>query len=964
MARFLALFLCVILAQKNSEAAEKAFFELNPDSVPVWRGVPFAKEANAAEKAQESADRDSLRLKTSGSKTIQVIVGDGGTEVNQELHLSVQGEATKGVFIDALLSDVGREAGEERTATLQEVDEVHFRIESEHLFLHLGDFTWKSSELGLSGIERKTLGVAAGVKTSHSAVRGAYGFDELESVLSVFNGVDGQQKGYLISTGTSEPYISVVPNSETVYLNGTKLVRGEDYSVNYAGGVLDFLGSRIPGAEDEIRVEFDAYGSSGLQILKAADGKYRGKNLWLDVSAFELSSDTARLRRSTWTESDLNLLKADDGSEFDRADSLADLERPWMLRRVDARARLQLERHWYADGELAYSESDTNIVSSKVGGPSGRAFRWFLSNDSSSGQRFSPVRVEIAGDYLQEGFRQKNFEGTVRNWDSYELRNSWDLDSSKVKGSLRSDDLSLRLRLPASFFLGGEWGYRRSLTAGEGWNSSRSRAFLEHRTQKAESEISFVRVASHENFSTERFQGTLEGKFLTGFVRPFGEASYGIWIKDTSFAGNHSERADAESGVELVASNWNTKAEVFGSRARTGNSFENLEDSLKIAGVRHFADYRGKLFTLSHTLEYKKTDLDTAGASDSWISEESVAWGSASSAFTGKASYGLGLSREVPYVPIYKAVAPGTGDVLFDSLSGVFVEGVDNGNFVYEGMGRSDSADAVRASSATMAVNMGFVPRLLGISAGILRDLEFSFDGETEGRDTTGKTLFLPPFVLPTLRDLSSGKILGEFSVLWSESKNRGSVEYRLGIEAEKRNTSQGYFEDRRWHRLDGIYTGRKKETWELVPGLETVKLETVQDMDWTIYEVTASVRRELPLHLYVTPKGWLRKGSGKDESESLSAFLKQAALTLGFDNESSVRASNEFSATFVSTSNKTLPYQMISGFGKGTTFRNSLSVTVDANEYLSLGLSYVIRFGSAEASLFQKMAMEARAYF
>lgn len=931
----------------------------------MWRGVPFAKEVRAAEEASSGRfERDSLRLRTSGSKTIQVIVGDGGTEVNQELHLSVQGEATKGVFVDALLSDVGREAGEERTATLQEVDEVHFRVESEHLFLHLGDLTWKSSGLGLSGIERKTLGVSVGARTAHSSVRGAYGFDELESVLSVFSGVDGQRKGYLISMGTSEPYISVVPNSETVYLNGTRLVRGEDYSVNYAGGVLDFLGTRIPGAEDEIRVEFDAYGSSGLQILKAADGSYRGKNLWLDVMAFEISSDTARLRRSTWTDSDLELLKHDDGSEFKRADSLPDLDRPWMLRRVDARARLQLERHWYADGEIAYGESDTNIVSSKVGGPSGRAYRWFLSNDSSSVQRFSPLRLQISGDYLQEGFVQKKFQGTSRNWDSYVLENSWDLDSANVNGSLRSDELSLRLRLPASFFLGGEWGYRRSLSPEENWNSSRSRAFLEHRTRDAESEISFVRVASHQNFSTERFQGIAKGKSLTGFVRPFGEASYGIWIKDSSFSKNHSDRADAESGVELVGSNWNSNATVFGTRARTGSAFERLEDSLKIAGVRHFADYRGKVFALSHTLEYKNSDLDTAGASDSWLSEESVAWGGANSPFTGKASYGIGLSREVPYVPIYKAVAPGTGDVLFDSIAGVFVEGVDNGNFVYEGMGRSDSADAVRASSASMTLQMAFVPRLLGISSGILRDLEFSFDGETEGRDTTGKTLFLPPFVLPTLRNLGSGKILGELSVLWFEPGNRGTVEYQLGIEAEKRNTSQGYFEDRRWHRIDGIYTGRKKETWELVPGLETVKLETVQEMRWTIYEVTASVRRELPLHLYVIPKGYLRKGSGKDESESLSAFLKQVSLALGFDSERSVRASDEFSATFVSTQNETLPYQMISGFGKGATFRNSLSVTVDANEYLSLGLSYVIRFGSAEENLFQKMSMEARAYF
>ncbi|MDY6370037.1 MAG: hypothetical protein SPL20_09405 [Fibrobacter sp.] len=263
-----------------------------------------------------------------------------------------------------------------------------------------------------------------------------------------------------------------------------------------------------------------------------------------------------------------------------------------------------------------------------------------------------------------------------------------------------------------------------------------------------------------------------------------------------------------------------------------------------------------------------------------------------------------------------------------------------------------------------MTLNWTFTPRYLGISHGILRDLEFSFDGSSEGRDTTGKTVFLPPFVRSTLRDLSSGILTGEIAVLWTEPQNRGTLEYKVGTESEKRNTTQGYFENRTWHKLDGIYTGRTKETWELIPALEFVDLETVQEMDWKIYEVTGSWKRLLPLHLYVIPKGWLRKGLGQEESGKMEAFLRQASLTLGFDDERSIRTSNEFSATYVSTENETLPYQMVSGFGKGVTFRNALTASVDANEYLSLGLSYIVRFGSAEDGVFQKLSMEARAYF
>ena len=959
------LFLLLSVLLSGAWAAESGYSKLSKDSVPIFRGIPFLKSEGSLSDGAQDASRDSLRLETNGSKIVQVVLGDGGTEVNQELHLSIWGEATKGVYIDALLSDVGREAGEERTATLQEVDEVHFRIRTDRAFLHLGDMTWKETELGLSGLSRNTLGIAAGVTLGHSEVRGAYGFDELEHLHSTFRGVDGEQKGYLLSSGTAETYLVAVPGSETVYLNGKKLVRDVDYTVNYAGGVLDFLGTVIPGSEDEIRVEFDAYSSQGMQILKSADGKYRGKNLWLDVVAFELASDTSRLKRRSWSSEDVETLRKDDGRAFERADSLGTLERPQMFRRLGARMRFQQGNHLYADGEIGYGKADTNTLSTRVGGPSGHAFRWLLSSDSTESQKFAPLRILVSGDYEEEGFRQNDFQGSVRNWDSYLLRELWDLDSASTEGSLRFDEISLRLKLPDRFFLGTEWGYRRSLSDGATWNSSRFRGFLEHRTNDVLGEISLVRVASFESFSSERYQGIVRGETRTGFFRPFGNASYSVWKKDSDeLSARRSEKAFARSGMELVGANWNTEAALFGTRVRTGRSFLSLEDSLKQAGLEHSMSYDGRAFSLSHVLQYKRTDLDTSGATNAFLSEESVRFGSASSPLSGHAAYSLGLTREVPYVPIYKAVAPGTGDVLFDSLAGVFVEGVDNGNFVYEGMGRSDSADAVRASSARLSLDVTFLPRMLGVSRGILRDLEFSFDGESEGRDTTGKTLFLPPFFNGSLRKMTSGIFSGEVSVLWTEPGNRGSAEYAVGAESEKRNTSGGYFENRSWHKITSIYSGRKKETWELSPGIELVDLQTVQAMDWKIYEATASWKRELPLHLYVIPKGWLRKGTGKDESGKMDAFLRQASLTLGYDDNRMVRASDEFSATFVSTENSVLPYQMVSGFGKGTTFRNSLSVSIDANDYLSLGFYHVIRFGSAESGLFQKMSMEARAYF
>ena len=87
----------------------------------------------------------------------------------------------------------------------------------------------------------------------------------------------------LYSISDDGTYLSVVPGSERVFLNGNLLTAGVDYEVNYAGGLLDFKGRRNPGPDDEIRIEYDAYNDGDIYNMYAAHGAYRHPNLYLDV---------------------------------------------------------------------------------------------------------------------------------------------------------------------------------------------------------------------------------------------------------------------------------------------------------------------------------------------------------------------------------------------------------------------------------------------------------------------------------------------------------------------------------------------------------------------------------------------------------------------------------------------------------------------------------------------------------
>ncbi|MBR1745097.1 MAG: hypothetical protein IJ734_03805, partial [Fibrobacter sp.] len=290
-------------------------FALDIDSLPVWNPEILVRGVEPV--AQDSAGTQS-HLETHGIKTMQVTVGDGDTQVDQMLKLSIMGYVGDSVYIDALLSDVDRKAGDQTTATLQEVDQVYFRATSRHWMLHLGDLTWTDFDLGLMSIERSSLGAMVGFKTNLSEVRAAAGTGEANRIVRTFNGVSGQREGYALSAFGE--YISVVPGSETVWLNGEKLQRGTDYEVNYAGGLLNFKGLRMPGIEDEIRVEYDAYDEDQIENLYAATGKFRHPNLYLDVSGFRLENDVSRLKKGVWTDEDYAQLKHDDGSDFVRDD--------------------------------------------------------------------------------------------------------------------------------------------------------------------------------------------------------------------------------------------------------------------------------------------------------------------------------------------------------------------------------------------------------------------------------------------------------------------------------------------------------------------------------------------------------------------------------------------------------------------------------------------------------------------
>jgi hypothetical protein len=689
--------------------------------------------------------------------------------------------------------------------------------------------------------------------------------------------------------------------------------------------------------------------------------------VFFDVSGFHLENDVDRMRKSTLDSADYERLKNDRGGEL--KDSLdQDLHRPKMSERLGARLRLQAEHRFYADVELGLNRMDSNTVSKNVGGPSGRAFRWFVTTDSTLNMNAFPVALLVHGNYVQEGFAISEFSGTERDWDAYALRNEWDLDSALLKGDLRYDELALRIRLGKDWFGTAKWGYRRG--DDERWNSSRSQFSLVHRNLNAASEFTAAYVSSSQEVDQKRYQGSFSSEFLRGFFRPFGSGDVRYSVRDS--LGYKTERGYAKTavGATLNEDLWNVKESIGTLTVRKHNISgrsrdEDWRDSVSSVTWTQSAEANFRNFNLSHLLQYSHAVTDSLGASDSWVGDLTTNFGDDDMGVQGSVTYSFGMTSEQTYTAIYKAVAKGTGDVRYDSLTGTFIEGVDNGDFVYEGMGRNDSVGAVLSSNATFEASLEWNPGVsLGITQGLLRDITLSASFHSEAEDTTGKKIYFPPIMTSSLRNVTAGTVSWEASLAWDHPSGASAM-YSPSASYEKKMSSIGYYQDMFDHKLTAGFKINEDHYVGVENVLETVRLTALQKLDWNIWEITGKYIWKLPAGFSLEPRVRYREGSGEDDLKStFGAHLWEEELRVGYERDGVVDGHISFASIQMDRHDGTIPYQMMSGFGDGVTYRLETMVSVEVNNFLSLSLRYILRFGDAEENVFQKLASEAKAFF
>ena len=203
-------------------------------------------------------------LNTQGSLARGVQIGNSQDAVtNSSLDLQIDGKLSSNVSIRASISDSNIPIQNNGySQQIQEFDRVFIELYAKKWGLKAGDINLSNKESRFLKFDKKVSGLSLDIypkddkdsqhfKASGALVRGRFARNQ-------FNGIDGNQGPYQLSSPNGERYIVLLSGSETIYSNGRKLKRGaqHDYTIDYNTAQITFTTTFPISSSSRIIAEF------------------------------------------------------------------------------------------------------------------------------------------------------------------------------------------------------------------------------------------------------------------------------------------------------------------------------------------------------------------------------------------------------------------------------------------------------------------------------------------------------------------------------------------------------------------------------------------------------------------------------------------------------------------------------------------------------------------------------------
>jgi hypothetical protein len=245
------------------------------------QGKPIVKEKSPEE--EKSSVFSEQGIVVGGAKTFSIGLNSSqGFSFDQSLRVNIGGEVAEDLSISGVLSDENtplEPAG--TTQSLEELDRIFVTIQGRGIAATLGDFRLNYHTVSTPLIQRELLGITGDISRGPANLNLAYGIPRGKFHSQYFKGTEGTQGPYQLSSTEGEEDIVVIAGTETVFLDGILLKRGEknDYTIDYNQAQITFTSIRVITDESDIVVEFQYTRLGFKRSVYATNAAYERSNL-------------------------------------------------------------------------------------------------------------------------------------------------------------------------------------------------------------------------------------------------------------------------------------------------------------------------------------------------------------------------------------------------------------------------------------------------------------------------------------------------------------------------------------------------------------------------------------------------------------------------------------------------------------------------------------------------------------
>lgn len=350
-------------------------------------------------------------IQKSGSITRGVTLGNQqDLGVQSSLNLQLTGKIANRFQLLASISDNNIPVSSSgSTQQFQDFDQVFIQLTDKKNKIIAGDFTlplrahyfMKYTKRGLGVFVQNTSEInAEGILKSEVSASISKGKFNRQSI----QGIEGSQGPYRLQGAQGETYITVLGGTESVFIDGKKLIRGQDqdYLIDYNTAEIIFTPRNRITKDKRIVVEFQYSDRQYARPLITADFEYTTKKGTTYVQFFqELDAKNQPLLQTLTNEDRATLMQAGDafsGATVSGIDSVGYQSDRVMYAKIDTLSFTNVLLY-STNAEVAFYTANFTFVGNGNGNyvengfsSYGKVFKWVAPVDGIKQGNYEPVR--------------------------------------------------------------------------------------------------------------------------------------------------------------------------------------------------------------------------------------------------------------------------------------------------------------------------------------------------------------------------------------------------------------------------------------------------------------------------------------------------------------------------------------------------------------------------------------------